>query len=150
MKCPFCNKDNNSVIDKRETPDGLQNRRRRECNECKKRFTTYEKVAETEMFVIKKDGKREVFDREKIIKGLMKACEKRPVSYAQIEVIANKVVAKLNNDNVKEVKSRDIGTMVMNELRKIDKVAYIRFASVYREFADLTSFEKELKNLIKK
>ncbi|MBR9677690.1 MAG: transcriptional repressor NrdR [Nanoarchaeota archaeon] len=150
MKCPFCNTDNNFVIDKRESPDGTSNRRRRECNKCKKRFTTYETVADINVFVVKKDGGREVFDKEKMIKGLMKACEKRPISYEQITSLANRIAAKIKDKGSREINSREIGELVMKELKKLDKIAYIRFASVYREFTDLSSFESELKKLLKK
>jgi len=150
VKCPFCSKDDNVVIDKRESPDKTSNRRRRECNSCGKRFTTYEKVADYDMFVIKKDGSRQVFEKDKLIKGLMKACEKRPVSYEKIEAIANRIIAKNSSNGIKEIDSKTLGKMVMKELKKLDKVAYIRFASVYKEFADLTTFQEELKKLLEK
>ena len=150
MKCPYCFHEETKVVDKRETEDLDVTRRRRECLKCKKRFTTYERVESLDMVVIKKDGRREAFDREKLRKGVIKACEKRPVSYEQIEALINKLEAELRKSKSKEIQSNVIGEKLMTMLKKLDKIAYIRFASVYRSFADVTDFQKELKELIKK
>ena len=131
MRCPFCGNPETKVVDSREVNDGTMIRRRRECLRCKKRFTTYERIESINMIVIKKDGRRELFDKQKIINGLLKACEKRPVTYEQILRIADKIEAELMEKFFPEVKSKKIGELVMRELRKLDKVAYIRFASVY-------------------
>ncbi|MCX8175407.1 MAG: transcriptional regulator NrdR [Candidatus Micrarchaeota archaeon] len=149
MKCPFCQHEESDVVDTRDTEDG-RIRRRRECAKCGRRFTTYEEVEKEELFVIKKDGRRERFDRHKLLVGIQKACEKRPVSIAQIEEMANWVEGKIRKEDEKEVKSEKIGELVMERLKKVDEVAYIRFASVYRSFADLESFEEALKNLKRK
>ena len=143
MKCLHC-KDETRVTDKRESPEGT--RRRRECLKCKKRFTTYEKPADSEIFIVKKDNRRERFSKEKLKTGLMKACEKRPVSVEKIEKIVEEIEEKLRKKN-KEIKSPEIGKMVMNKLKGLDKVAYIRFASVYRDFQDIKDFKKEIKEL---
>tara|TARA_Y100000310_G_scaffold314489_1_gene363899 strand:- start:204 stop:635 length:432 start_codon:yes stop_codon:yes gene_type:complete len=143
MKCIYCNK-NTHVTDKREAPDGT--RRRRECLKCKKRFTTYEKPYEREIIIVKKDGRREHFMDEKLRLGLIKACEKRPVSIQKIDKVVEEIKEKLLKKG-KEIKSEKIGEMMMNKLKKLDKVAYIRFASVYREFEDVADFKKELKGL---
>jgi transcriptional repressor NrdR len=148
MICPFCGKDNNRVMDKRETESGIVTRRRRECLECGKRFTTYERVEALDLYIIKKDNRREPYDRQKLRMGILKACEKRPVSQETIEKIVDKIENEIRQLKGIEVKSEIIGEKVMRELRKLDKVAYIRFASVYREFADVTDFQRELKNLI--
>jgi len=150
MKCPFCFYLETKVIDKRETEDSDVVRRRRECLKCKKRFTTYERVEDLGLVVVKKDGRRENFDREKIKKGILKACEKRPIGYEQIDELVDKIEADLRKLKTKEVSSSLIGEKIASRLKKIDKIAYIRFASVYRSFADVTDFEKELKDLIKK
>ena len=150
MKCPFCFYEETRVVDKRETEDFDVTRRRRECLKCKKRFTTYERVEDLGLIIVKKDGRRESFDPEKIKRGILKACEKRPVSYEQIDDMINKVEAELRKLNSKEVASSVIGEKIVSKLKKLDKIAYIRFASVYRSFADVTDFEKELKNLVKK
>jgi transcriptional repressor NrdR len=150
MKCPYCFHEETKVVDKRETEDVDVTRRRRECLKCEKRFTTYERVEGLDLIIIKKDGRRENFDREKIKKGVIKACEKRPVSYEQIEGFVDRLEADLRKLKSKEIPSKVIGEKIMNGLRKIDKIAYIRFASVYRSFADVTDFQKELKDLIKK
>ncbi len=149
MRCPFCTHTESDVIDTRDTDDG-RIRRRRECSKCKRRFTTYEGVEKQDLFVIKKDGRREKFDRRKLLSGIQKACEKRPVPVEQIETIANRVEAKLRKEDKQEVKSDEIGELVIERLRKVDEIAYIRFASVYRSFADLESFEEALKKLKKK
>ena len=150
MKCPYCFHKETKVVDKRETEDLDVTRRRRECLKCKKRFTTYERVESLDLIIIKKDGRREAFDREKLKRGIIKACEKRPVSYEQIENFVDKLEAELRKLKSKEISSKLIGEKVINALKKLDKIAYIRFASVYRSFADVTDFQKELKELIKK
>ncbi len=143
MKCIYCGAET-KVTDKRESPDGT--RRRRECLKCKKRFTTYEKPEQKKIIIVKKDGRREAYDREKLKRGLMKACEKRPVSTEKIDQTMEEIEDKLQKKG-KEVKSVMLGEMVMNKLKKLDKVAYIRFASVYRDFKDIKDFKKELKEL---
>jgi len=150
MKCPYCGQKENKVIDKRETEDLLVTRRRRECLKCKKRFTTYEKTEDFEMVIVKKDGKRERFDRHKLLTGVLKACEKRPVSMEKMEKVVDDIKSELREKRKKEVPSKRLGQMVMRKLKILDKVAYIRFASVYREFEDLESFEEELGKLQKK
>lgn len=150
MRCPYCLHDDSKVVDKREAEDKYITRRRRECLKCQKRFTTYERVETIELYVIKKDGVRQQFDREKLKKGLLKATEKRNISIEKIDAIVEKVIAKILTRDANEVKSDMIGQLVMKELAKIDKVAYIRFASVYRDFTDLESFESELKKILKK
>lgn len=149
MKCPYCQSNETKVVDKRETEDFLVTRRRRECLKCSKRFTTYERVELAGLMIVKKDSKREAFDRDKLLKGIQKACEKRPVETEKIDEVASKIEAKLRNAEKEEIESRKIGEFVMKELKKLDKVAYIRFASVYREFEDIKSFEKEIKDLKK-
>lgn len=150
MKCPYCFHDETKVVDKRETEDLDVTRRRRECLKCEKRFTTYERVEGLDLIIIKKDGRRENFDREKLKKGIIKACEKRPVSYEQIDDFMDKLESELRKLKSKEIPSNIIGEKVIQGLKKLDKIAYIRFASVYRSFADVTDFQKELKELIKK
>jgi transcriptional repressor NrdR len=149
MKCPFCHDLENRVIDSRLTKDGGVIRRRRECFQCKRRFTTYERVEEVLPLVVKKDNRREVFDRLKIVAGLKKACEKRPVSAAAIEQAADRVERYVQDRAEKEVPSSVIGEMVMRELHGLDQVAYVRFASVYRSFQDVSEFMRELQELIK-
>ena len=143
MKCPFCNYKETQVTDKRDSES--ETRRRRECLKCKKRFTTYEKVEVANLRVIKKDGIREIFDVEKLKRGIIKACEKRPVSLEKIEQATREIETKLAESNKKEIWTKTIGELVMKALRKLDKVAYIRFASVYREFKDISDFKKQLK-----
>ena len=150
MKCPFCGYDDSKVLDTRPTDEGNTIRRRRECLNCKKRFTTYEKIEQSPIMVIKKDGNRQAFDREKIIRGMIKSCEKRPVSAADIEEAVNNIEKKIENSMKKEISSLEVGEMVMDELKDLDEVSYVRFASVYREFKDLQSFMDELKNFVKK
>ena len=150
MKCPFCSSDEDKVIDSRSSNEGKSVRRRRECLKCDKRFTTYEYVEEIPLMVIKKDGRREAFDRNKIISGIMKGCEKRPVSVEKIEGIVDKVEKELQKSFDKEVKAEVIGELVMDLLHKVDEVAYVRFASVYRQFKDINQFMKELKDLLNK
>jgi transcriptional repressor NrdR len=151
MKCPYCGEAESKVVDKRETGDNEEiTRRRRECLKCKKRFTTHEKVENFDLFVLKKSGVRQSFDRDKIMKGLQKACEKRPVSLEVINKTVNDIENEIRNKNTTEIPSRVIGELVMKKLKKLDKVAYIRFASVYRDFADLDSFSEEIKKLVRK
>ncbi|MBW2999603.1 transcriptional regulator NrdR [Candidatus Woesearchaeota archaeon] len=149
MKCPYCSCDETKVVDKRETSDLAVTRRRRECLKCSKRFTTYER-AELGLMIIKKDNTRTDFDREKLKKGIQKACEKRPISPEQIDAIVDKIENDIRNLDTTEVKSSFIGNRVMSRLKSLDKVAYIRFASVYREFGDIESFGKEIEKLSKK
>ncbi len=150
MRCLFCGHTESKVIDSRSTDEGTTIRRRRECLECGKRFTTYEKIESIPIIVVKKDGTRESFDREKIINGILRACEKRPVSLDQAESIVDEIEAKLYNLLEREVSSEKIGEMVMERLQKLDDIAYVRFASVYRQFKDINSFMDELAKLINK
>jgi len=149
MRCPFCQSEELKVIDKRETPDNESIRRRRECEKCEKRFTTHERIENPNLFVIKKNGSRQEFNREKLIKSFLKACEKRPISQEQIDEEVSKIEAKLKSFEETEIPSKYIGELVMKALNKLDKVAYIRFASVYRDFTDLSDYEEELKKLVK-
>ena len=148
MKCPYCSHLGDKVVDSREGKEGEVIRRRRECLECGKRFTSYERIDEIPYMVVKKDGTRERFDRQKLVQGLLKACEKRPVSVAALETIADRVEATLQDRPEKEIATADIGSFVMEELRKLDKVAFVRFASVYRDFRDIGEFMSELKDLL--
>ena len=148
MKCPYCDNPDTKVIDSRPTEEGHAIRRRRGCDKCNRRFTTYEKVEETILKEKKKDGRREAFDRSKMINGMIKACEKRPVSMAQMEDIVNDIEKTISNSMQKEVESYDIGEMIMNRLKEVDEVAYVRFASVYRQFTDVNTFIKEIEKLI--
>lgn len=148
MKCPFCGYLEDKVIDSRLSQDGVTTRRRRECLNCAKRFTTYERVEETLPLVVKKDGARESFDRSKILSGIMKACEKRPVSIEAIEKAVDRLEMKFLDSGEREIPSTAIGEAVMEELKALDEVAYVRFASVYREFRDINEFMKELKELL--
>lgn len=150
MRCPFCDSAGTKVIDSRPTEEGHAIRRRRGCDACGKRFTTYEKVEENILMVVKKDSRREVFDRNKILNGIVKACEKRPVSILQIEAMVEEIERELNNMMVKEVESNYIGELVMEQLKKADEVAYVRFASVYRQFTDVNTFIREIEKLIGK
>jgi len=149
MKCPFCGNPDTKVIDSRPTEEGRAIRRRRECESCSKRFTTYEKLEEISLMVVKKDGRREPFDRDKMMRGIIKACEKRPVPMAKIESIVSEIERGLNNMMEKEMESSVIGDYVMEHLEKIDDVAYVRFASVYRYFTDAESFSKEIEKLLR-
>ncbi|OFV87002.1 MAG: transcriptional regulator NrdR [Acidobacteria bacterium RBG_16_68_9] len=149
MKCPFCHDIENRVIDSRLTKDGGVIRRRRECSQCRRRFTTYERVEEVLPLVVKKDSRREVFDRMKIVAGMTKACEKRPVSAAAIEAAADRVERLIQDRGEKEVPSSILGEAIMRELHSLDQVAYVRFASVYRSFQDVGEFMRELQDLIK-
>lgn len=148
MRCPYCDFLESKVIDSRPTEDSTEIRRRRECMGCAHRFTTYEKVEKLPLMVIKKDGAREMFDRGKIINGLIRACEKRPVAYEKLEQLADEVEIQLRNELVREVSTSYIGELVMERLRLLDEVAYVRFASVYRQFSDVGNFLKELEKLV--
>lgn len=148
MKCPYCSFLDSKVIDSRPTDEGQVIRRRRECIECGKRFTTYEKIEKIPLIVVKKDGNRESYDRNKLLNGIIKACEKRPVSMSEIEKIVDDIEIALSNSLEKEVTSVAIGEMIMNKLKDVDEVAYVRFASVYRQFKDLNTFMEELKKLL--
>ena len=150
MKCPFCGHIEDKVIDSRSSNEDRSVRRRRECMKCKKRFTTYEYIEEVPLMVIKKDGRREAFDRNKIISGILKACEKRPVSVEKVETVVERIEKELQKSFDKEVKAQVLGELVMEHLHKIDEVAYVRFASVYRQFKDINQFMKELKDLLSK
>ncbi len=150
MKCPYCNYEETQVIDSRDTENLEATRRRRECSKCKKRFTTYERVEEAEIVVVKKDGKRERYERQKLINGMLKACEKRPIALEKIEKLADDVESDLRKRDSVEVDSKILGKLVMRKLKSLDKVAYVRFASVYLEFDDLARFEEELDKLQKK
>lgn len=148
MRCPFCGFDESKVVDSRSTEDNLSIRRRRECLKCNKRYTTYEKVEDLPILVEKKDSRREFFDKSKIINGLIKACEKRPVSRSQIEAIADEVEKRISNQMLTEVTSKYIGEVIMEKLKEVDDIAYVRFASVYRQFKDVNTFVEELTKLI--
>jgi len=150
MRCPYCSKEETKVMDKRETEDEKVTRRRRECLKCKKRFTTYERIEEFNLVVVKKDDKREQYDRQKLRAGLLKACEKREIPTEKIDKLIDDIEAELKSKETTEIKSKEIGNLVIKKLKKLDKVAYIRFASVYQEFADLKEFEKELHKLLSK
>ena len=146
MKCPYCNYEDTKVVDSRPVEDGLATRRRRECGKCHKRFTTFEKIEKSLLVVVKKDGTRESFDKNKIINGIMKACQKTKVTYDDVQKIADNIERGLNNTMEKEIKSTIIGRLIMDELKKIDQVAYVRFASVYQEFKSVDTFIDEINN----
>ncbi|MCQ2551386.1 MAG: transcriptional regulator NrdR [Clostridia bacterium] len=148
MRCPYCGNDDTRVIDSRPTEEGQAIRRRRGCDKCQKRFTTYEKLEENIIMVVKKDKSREAFDRNKLINGILKSCEKRPVSVADVENLVLDIEKQINNTMEKEVDSTVIGQMVMDRLKELDEVAYVRFASVYRQFKDVSTFIKEIENLM--
>ena len=148
MRCPYCRNTEDKVIDSRTSGEGLSIRRRRECLKCSKRFTTYEYVENAPMMVVKRDGTRKKFDREKIKSGITKACEKRPISMDRIEELVEEIEREVQKKADKEVKSTVIGNMVMDKLHDLDEVAYVRFASVYRRFKDVSSFMKELKKFL--
>ncbi len=150
MKCPYCHSSTDRVVDSRETQDGQVVRRRRECLECQKRFTSYERIEEVPYMVIKKDGQRDPFNREKLLKGLLTACQKRPVGVADLEKIVDEVEAMFSNAKDKEISSEAIGNHVVNRLKDLDKVAYVRFASVYKQFQDVDEFMDELSKIIRK
>ena len=149
MRCPFCKEEKSRVVDSRSAGDGFVIRRRRECLECGRRNTTYERIEETPLRVIKKEGSRVPFDRRKILTGLIKACEKRPISISALEDVTDKIERRINERYEREVPSREIGEMVMEELSRLDQVAYVRFASVYRDFKDINAFMSELKRMLK-
>ena len=149
MKCPFCNHENTRVIDSRPAVDNNSIRRRRVCDECGKRFTTYEKVETIPLIIIKKDNNRETYDRTKIEAGILRACHKRPVSAAQITQLVDAVETEIVNREEREISSNVIGELIMNKLKDLDPVAYVRFASVYREFKDVNTFMDELKKILK-
>ena len=148
MKCPYCGYSESKVVDSRPTVEEAAIRRRRECEKCGKRFTTYEKIEEMPLIIVKKDGSREVYQRSKMMNGILRACEKRPVSISQIEEMADEIEKELYNSMEKEVESKKIGELVMHRLKKVDDVAYVRFASVYRQFKDINTFLEELNKLI--
>ena len=147
MKCPFCGKDNTKVIDSRPTDDSSI-RRRRQCDECGKRFTTYEKVETMPLIVIKKDDNRESYDREKLVAGIVRSCHKRPVSLSQINTMVDEIETQIFNMGEKEIPTTTIGRIVMDKLKELDEVAYVRFASVYREFKDVNTFMDEIKKIL--
>lgn len=149
MKCPFCNHMEDKVVDSRESREGEAIRRRRQCLGCDRRFTTYERIDEVPYMVIKKDGRREKFDRQKVLAGLLKACEKRPVSMGKLSELVNQVEAKVTDSPDREISTIEIGEMLIDALRDLDKIAYVRFASVYRDFQDEQAFFNELKNLMR-
>jgi len=149
MRCPFCGHLESKVIDSRESKKGISIRRRRECLSCARRFTTYEKIEEIPYMIVKKDGSRQLFDRQKLLRGLLKACEKRPIAMAKLEEVVEEVEARLQERPEREMKAADIGEFVMERLKALDKVAYVRFASVYREFRDVLEFKHELENLLR-
>lgn len=148
MKCPFCNFSESKVVDSRPADDGASIRRRRECLSCIKRFTTYETVESLPMVVVKKDGSRQSFDRRKVLGGMIRACEKRPVPLAELERIADEIEQELQNGLDREITTESIGEIVMEKLRNVDQVAYVRFASVYRQFKDIDTFMTELNKLL--
>ncbi len=150
MKCPFCSHDDTRVVDSRLGKEGNNIRRRRECIDCERRFTTYERVEETLPLVIKKDGRREAFDRQKIISGIQRACEKRPVSIATIEKVVDQMEVSLHESGEKEIAASHIGESIMEALQALDEVAYVRFASVYRQFRDINEFMSELTDILAK
>ena len=150
MKCPYCTSDNTSVIDSRPANENTSIRRRRVCDSCGKRFTTYEKVESIPLIVIKKDGSREQYDRSKIEKGILRSCHKRPVTAQQIETLLDRIETELYSRESREIPSEEIGELVMDGIRELDEVAYVRFASVYREFKDVSTFMDELKKMLDK
>ncbi|MCI0502116.1 MAG: transcriptional regulator NrdR [Fusobacteria bacterium] len=149
MRCIFCNSPDSKVLDSRHIEDGNAIKRRRECIVCKKRFTTYEKAEETSIIIVKKNGRRDLFDKDKLLKGILKASQKTKVTMEQAEDMVNEIERQLLNNGSKEVKSELIGQLVMDQLQKVDPVAYVRFASVYREFKDVETFRKEIDSLLK-
>ena len=149
MKCPFCSHLEDKVVDSRETKEGDTVRRRRECLGCERRFTTYERIDEVPYMVIKKDGRREKFDRQKVLGGLLKACEKRPVSMPKLSEMVNRIESKVSDSPDREISTTEIGEFLMEGLRDLDKIAYVRFASVYRDFQDEQAFFNELKSLMR-
>lgn len=150
MRCPFCNYNQDKVIDSREIQEGRSVRRRRECINCGKRFTTYETIEEIPFMVIKKDGRREPFDRNKILNGLIKACQKRPISIEKLENLVSEVEREVQKKYEQEIETRILGEIVIEKLAKLDEVAYVRFASVYRQFKDINQFMRELREILNK
>ncbi len=150
MKCPYCNFNESKVIDSRPAEEGKTIRRRRECLACQKRFTTYETIEQLPLVVIKRDGSRQTFDKKKILNGMLRSCEKRPVSVAVMEKISDEIEQELQNSLDREINTAEIGELVMSRLKDVDEVAYVRFASVYRQFKDISTFMDELSKLIKK
>lgn len=148
MKCPYCGSLEEKVVDSREGKEGEAIRRRRQCLVCNRRFTTYERIEEIHMMVVKKDGRREPFDRQKVLGGLLKATQKRPVSLAELEKVVDEIEARLSEKVEREITSKEIGELVMERLHEIDEVAYVRFASVYRQFKDVSEFVEEVKGLL--
>ncbi|MBN2264621.1 MAG: transcriptional regulator NrdR [Candidatus Aminicenantes bacterium] len=149
MRCPYCGFLESKVIDSRESKKGISIRRRRECLSCKRRFTTYEKIEEIPYMVVKKDGTRQPFDTQKLLRGMMKACEKRPIQISQLEEVVEEIESLLQERPDREIAVAEIGQLVMDRLKELDKVAYVRFASVYREFGDVAEFRRELEDLMK-
>jgi len=150
MKCPYCSDNENKVIDSRETAEGMAIRRRRECLDCGRRFTTYEYVEKTPLMVVKKDGRRESYNHQKLLKGLIKACEKRSISIEKLEAVVGEIEAELQRKFEQEATSHYIGELAIEKLSKLDEVAYVRFASVYRQFKDIDHFMHELKDVVNK
>ena len=150
MRCPYCDYLESKVIDSRPIDDGSSIRRRRECLKCEKRFTTYEQVESVPLIIIKKDGKRQTYNRQKLLNGILRACEKTPVTFSQVENMVLEIESMLNNSLDREISSTQIGELVMDKLKKINDIAYVRFASVYREFKDINTFMDELKKVISK
>ncbi len=149
MKCPYCDHAESKVIDSRQSKNGFTIRRRRECLACAKRFTTYEKIEEIPYMVVKKDGQRQRFDDQKLLRGLLKACEKRPIPISDLEEIVEEIESMLQEKTEKEMRAEEIGQLVMKRLHELDKVAYVRFASVYRDFKDVVEFKEELERILK-
>jgi len=149
MRCPFCFHSESKVLDSRATEEGASIRRRRECTKCRRRFTTYERLDEVPFMVVKKDGRREPFSRNKILNGVLRACEKRPISLDAIEAMIDEIEREVRNKTDREISSEQIGEIVMERLKKLDEIAYVRFASVYRQFKDINSFMNELQQLLK-
>jgi len=149
MRCPFCSNDEDRVVDSREAKEGTVIRRRRECLQCGRRFTSYERIEEIALMVVKRDGTREPFDRHKLLSGVRKACEKRPIRLKALEAIVDEVEGMIQDSPDREIATEDVGLHVMKSLRDLDKVAYVRFASVYRRFEDVNEFVEELKDLLK-
>jgi transcriptional repressor NrdR len=149
VRCPYCGGADDRVVDSRESREGAVIRRRRECNSCSRRFTSYETVEEIPAMAVKKDGRREAFDRQKLLRGLLKACEKRPVDTGRLEAVADEIESAIHARDVREMTTVEIGARIMERLKDLDQVAYVRFASVYRRFEDLGDFVDELKSLLK-
>jgi transcriptional repressor NrdR len=149
MKCPFCSHSEDKVIDSRESKEGDAIRRRRQCLACERRFTTYEKIDEIPYMVVKKDGRREKFERQKVLNGLIKACEKRPIPISKLAAIVDHIESRIADSPERELSTTTVGEVLMDELRQLDKIAYVRFASVYRDFQDEQAFLSELQNLLR-